>query len=208
MSYEVVLPSGAFTEKVFRIDANTIAFHDLEMELKDVVAFGCAPEKIYVRGMHAGTTFRINLRDSSGDEMNIHFSGGTVFDPEERKGIYNEILDQLWTYCGHRLLNESIAAISSGDGWEIGGITCDHQGVHFVQRGWFGKKTERCIPWNHIRHDEENGSLNFKSAIDSDVYFSVGLISYDVPVLSALFTESRRHTVIMEYLTGKKVLKL
>ena len=158
--------------------------------------------------MHVSTIFRINIQDSSGDVMNIHFQGGSVFDPEQRTGIYQTIIDHIWQCFGHRLLNESIAAVSAGHGWEIGAITCDHEGVHFVQRGWFGKKTERCIKWNHIRHEETNGWLDFKSAIDSDVHFRVQTISYDIPVLSALFTESRRHPVIMEYLTGKKLLQL
>lgn len=208
MSYEVVLPQNAFTEKVLRIDENTIAYHDIEMECKDVTAFGFAPEKVYLRGMHVGTVYKILIQDSSGDELSIDFSGGSVFDPEERAVIFLAIIDHIWNYFGHRLLNESIAAISSGEGWDLGGITCDREGVHFVQRGWFGKKTERCIQWNHIRHNEENGWLNFKSAIDSDVYFKVGMISYDVPLLSALFTECQRQPLVMDYVTGKKILQL
>jgi hypothetical protein len=203
MSFEIEIKPNAFTSKIFSIDDRHVTYHDLQMELQDVTGLRYGATSKRVNGFEVGISYEIGFLDSAEDTIDITFADG-LFNVNEAEHMFNSILNAVWLSVGNCILQEYVSKIARGETALIGGFTCTTEGVQISRKPLFGKEKIHTVKWNHIRHSIDEGFLNFKSAIDSDVYASVAITSrWHAVLLCELFQQARTSRATLDYLTGK-----
>lgn len=203
MSYEVVVKPSIFHLREFSINADTLSYHDTEMDCKDITGFGYGILTTLINGVKTNSQYTINVIDSSGDEMKIQFMLTQYMD-DNPDAVFARMVEESWKYFGQRILNETILDISKGGEWEIGGVTLNKSGLHYKYKPWFGKEKMISIEWPHIIFEVRDGILELKSSIDSDPSTLLNLTTYNVHVLAAILASTQRDADMMLVLQGKK----
>lgn len=205
MAFEIIIKPNIFTEKVFVADENSITYHDLKMECADITGFRYGITSQRLNGIETRVEYKMEYIDSSADEISILFSDG-MFQINEAKQKFDALVKITWDYVGNRLLNAFLADITNGKEIVMGKMTFNRDGVHFLHKPFFGKERQLTIAWNHIRHDVTQGTLNFKSAIDSDINRSLSVShNYNMMILHNVFNLARTNREVLESLMGKKL---
>jgi hypothetical protein len=202
MSFEIEISPNAFTSQLLTIDDHHVTYHDLQMELQEITGIRYGAVSKRMNGIEMSVSYYIGFLDTTEDMIEIKFSD-RVFQINETEKIYNTVVGATWHHIGNRIMQDFVSRISKGETVVVGGFTCSKNGIEIIKKPLFGKEKIHTIKWNHVRHSIDNGFLNFNSAIDSDVYASIGISSrWNAVVLCEIFQQARTSRKMLDLLTG------
>src|ERR1041385_7337095 len=102
MSFEIEIKKNAFSENAFYIDEEKVSYHDMEMNIDEVVGVTWYIEEMPVPATYLVKPkyFHFRIMDEAGDEIKIDFTNTANFRAND---IYNSIVENLRRFIGAKL---------------------------------------------------------------------------------------------------------
>lgn len=181
MSYQAEISTNFNEEpKVFSIDHVHLSFHDLQMEVKDIVGFcyGTTPDhgtlSTEMLGFSATGAYFYRFIDTSNDiiDFNMMYWPGNF---EQVRTIATQIEYWVWEYIGVRLLNDTVRHIHAGYNITIGNVLLNRNGVHFTDNRHTQPGTDYSLDWHEVTGWTENVILQIRSKRNDRISFPVEL---------------------------------
>lgn len=156
--------------KVFSIDHEHLAFHDTQMEVKDIVGFCYGTIITQSVGLNVGGSHFYKFIDTSGDIICFGMMNW-IGNMHENRNLAAEIEYWIWEYVGNRLVNDFIRDIHSAKNVLIGEVTLNRNGVHFTDKRYSGRTHDYSLDWDDVVGYGENGWLLIRSKRDAGISF-------------------------------------
>lgn len=190
-----IYESATAQPKVFLINHGHLIFHDLQMEIKDLIGFTYGLRYGQGTDIIGYSEYMYQFIDASHDVVAFTMRN----DPssfQANTALHTDIEQALWFYAGDSLLNTMVRTIHDGHNVTVGTLTLNRGGVHFTVDHYMGGR-QQAIPWNEAAGHVHHGTLFISSYFNRSVGTTLDLLSaYNAGIVYR----------ILQYLTHNKYL--
>ncbi len=190
--------------KVFSINHEHLAFHDTQMEVKDITGFCYGAIVNQSGGLNVGGSHFYKFIDTSGDI--IHFGMlNWIGNMSANRNIAGEIEYWIWEYLGNRLITDMIRSIHFGNNVEVGEVIINRNGVHFTDKRYSGRSYDYSLDWYDVAGVTENGWLLIRSKRDAGISYPMDFRStLNAMVLHRILQYIETNVDLRDILRGMK----